>query len=70
MHSVPLTTIVDNEQFIVEKYSVGLMPSLSLTHTRHVDVQDLQVLAMGIDAYEPDYLVLPFIPSPNRFCAS
>jgi filamentous hemagglutinin family protein len=33
--------------FIIEKYSVGLMPSVSLTDTRYLPVKKAKVLAMG-----------------------
>lgn len=33
--------------FLIERYSVGLMPSLSLTDTRYLNIRNTQVLAMG-----------------------
>ncbi|WP_164674508.1 CHAT domain-containing protein [Spirulina subsalsa] len=47
LRSLPLATLHDGEGFIIENYSVGLMPSLALTDTRYVNIQNLQVLAMG-----------------------
>ncbi|MDX2244549.1 MAG: CHAT domain-containing protein [Leptolyngbyaceae cyanobacterium bins.302] len=44
---IPFATLHDGKVFLVEKYSVGLMPSLSLTDTRYVPIKDTQVLAMG-----------------------
>jgi CHAT domain-containing protein len=47
LRSIPVAALYDGQQFLVEKYSVGLMPSVSLTDTRYQDVKNLQVLAMG-----------------------
>ena len=51
LRSVPLAAMHDGEGFIIERYSVGLMPSLSLTDTRYVDAKQLQILAMGAEAF-------------------
>jgi CHAT domain-containing protein len=45
----------------VENYSVGLMPSLSLTDTRYVDIKEAQVLAMGVSKFT-DQNALPAVP--------
>lgn len=58
LRSVPIAALHDGQGFIVERYSVGLMPSLSLTDTRYVDVRNQQVLAMGADRF-PDQKPLP-----------
>jgi CHAT domain-containing protein len=47
LRSLPVAALHDGQGFIVRKYSVGLMPSLSLTDTRYVGVKDLGVLALG-----------------------
>ncbi len=47
LRSLPVAALYDGQQFLVEKYSVGLMPSLSLTDTRYKDVRNMSVLAMG-----------------------
>jgi CHAT domain-containing protein len=51
LRSIPLAAMHDGKGFIIEKYSVGLMPSLSLTDTRYRSVQDMQVLAMGAEKF-------------------
>ncbi len=61
LRSIPLAALHDRKQFIVEKYSVGLMPSLSLTDTRYVDVRNASVLAMGASEFT-DHKVLPAVP--------
>jgi len=51
---LPLAALHDGTQYLVEKYSVGLMPSLSLTDTRFVDIKGVQVLAMGADTFSDE----------------
>ncbi len=47
LRRVPLAALHDGQGFLVEKYSIGLMPSISLTDTRYVDIKNTQLLAMG-----------------------
>lgn len=61
LRSIPLAALHDDKGFIVERYSVGLMPSLSLTDTRYVDVKNSSVLAMGADRFT-DQDSLPAVP--------
>jgi CHAT domain-containing protein len=49
LRSLPVAALHDGKQFLVESYSVGLMPSLSLTDTRYKDIRKTQVLAMGAE---------------------
>jgi CHAT domain-containing protein len=51
LRSLPLAVLNDGEEYLIEKYSVGLMPSLSLTDTRYRDVRNAQVLAMGAEEF-------------------
>jgi HEAT repeat protein len=59
--SLPLAALHDSQQFLVEKYSIGLIPSFSLTDTRYVDIKNFQVLAMGASEFT-DLNRLPSIP--------
>jgi filamentous hemagglutinin family protein len=59
LRSLPVAALYDGDQFLIENYSVGLMPSLSLTDTRHVDVRNAQVLAMGASEFDE----LPSLPA-------
>ncbi|MGB3694797.1 MAG: CHAT domain-containing protein, partial [Spirulinaceae cyanobacterium] len=61
LRGVPLAAMLDGNQFVIEKYSVGLMPSLSLTDTNYVDVKKLKVLAMGADTFT-EQNPLPAVP--------
>ncbi len=69
LRSVPLAALHDRQKFIVEKYSVGLMPSLSLTDTRYLDVRNSQVLGMGAAEFT-DQDPLPSVPVELSVIAS
>ncbi|HAX89605.1 MAG TPA: CHAT domain-containing protein [Cyanobacteria bacterium UBA11370] len=62
LRSLPLGALYDGQQFLIEKYSVGLMPSLSLTDTRYQDIKELEVLAMGAAKFS-DQRPLPAVPT-------
>ncbi|MBF2025523.1 MAG: CHAT domain-containing protein [Oscillatoriales cyanobacterium C42_A2020_001] len=59
---IPLAALHDGQRFLIERYSLGLMPSLSLTNTRFVSVKDAQVLAMGASEFT-DQPPLPAVPT-------
>ncbi|WP_181357316.1 CHAT domain-containing protein [Stenomitos frigidus] len=53
LRSIPMAALYDAQtrSFLIEKYSLGLMPTLSLTDTRYVNVRNSQVLAMGASQF-------------------
>ncbi len=62
LRSLPVAALHDGQQFLVEKYSVGMMPSLSLTDTRYVDIKKAQILAMGASQFA-NQNPLPAVPT-------
>jgi CHAT domain-containing protein len=48
LRSLPVAALQDGQKFLVEKYSVGVMPSLSLTDTSYANIKNAPVVAMGI----------------------
>lgn len=54
----------ESGQFLVERYSLSLMPSLNLTDLRYTDIRDARVLAMGASEFAPEQsqTPLPFVP--------
>lgn len=64
LRSLPMAALHDGNQFLVEKYSIGLMPAISLVDTRYVSLRDTQVLAMGASQFPqfPDLSALPGVP--------
>ncbi|NJL91363.1 MAG: CHAT domain-containing protein [Coleofasciculaceae cyanobacterium SM2_1_6] len=51
LRSIPLAAMHDGEGFVVERYSVGLMPSLNLTEPTYNPLDGSQVLAMGATTF-------------------
>ena len=62
LRSLPLAVLHDGEKFVIENYSVGLMPSLSLTDVSYSTIKDKQVLAMGASQFT-DRPALPSVPA-------
>jgi CHAT domain-containing protein len=67
LRTLPLGALYDAEtkSYLIEKYSLGLMPTLSLTDTRYGDVRKTQVLAMGASTFpnaEQAQAALPAVP--------
>jgi CHAT domain-containing protein len=58
---IPLAALYDGNQFLVEKYSLGSIPSISLTNTRYEALKNAQVLGMGAEKFQ-DMSSLPVVP--------
>ncbi|OCR00526.1 hypothetical protein BCD67_11090 [Oscillatoriales cyanobacterium USR001] len=61
LRSLPLAALHDGKQFLIEKYSFSLIPSISLTDTRYQSLQNASVLAMGASQFK-DLSPLPAVP--------
>jgi CHAT domain-containing protein len=61
LRSIPLAALRDRENFLIERYSIGLMPSLSLTDTHYQSIKSAEVLAMGAETF-PTQKPLPAVP--------
>jgi filamentous hemagglutinin family protein len=61
LRSIPIAALSNGKEFIIERYSVGLMPSISLTDTRYKDIKNAQVLAMGAETFT-EFNPLPAVP--------
>lgn len=62
LRSTPMAALHSGKEFLIEKYSVGLMPSLSLTNTLYSDIKNSQVLAMGVSQSTQGQIPLPAVP--------
>ncbi|WP_333427004.1 CHAT domain-containing protein [Microcoleus sp. F4-D5] len=60
LRSIPMGALHDGKGFLVERYSVGSMPSLSLTDTSPANFKNTQVLAMGASHFS-DMSPLPAV---------
>lgn len=62
LRSLPIAAMHDGNNFLVEKYSLGLLPSLNLTDTRYVNIRTAKVLAAGASEFS-DLNSLPAVPA-------
>ncbi|MEH1860855.1 MAG: CHAT domain-containing protein [Nostoc sp.] len=62
LRSTPMAALHDGKGFLVEKYSIGLMPSLSLTNTLYKDIKKSQILALGVSQSTQGQEPLPAVP--------
>lgn len=51
LRSVPFSALHDGQQFLVEKYSIVLVPACNLTNLDSTDLRDGEVLAMGASEF-------------------
>jgi filamentous hemagglutinin family protein len=61
LRSTPLAVLQDGQQFLIEQYSLSLIPSFSLVDTRYSSIAKAQVLAMGASEFT-DFPPLPAVP--------
>ncbi|OZH52219.1 hypothetical protein AFK68_25810 [Hydrocoleum sp. CS-953] len=64
LRTIPIAALHDGQQFLVEKYSLGLIPNFTLTDTRYVGLNGSQVLAMGASEFpaHANQTPLPAVP--------
>lgn len=61
LRMLPIAALHNGDRFLIEDYSVNLIPSLSLTPTQAPNLQDASVLALGISQFE-QLATLPAVP--------
>jgi filamentous hemagglutinin family protein len=61
LRSLPMAALHSGDRFLIEDYSLGLMPSVSLSDNRPVNLQTLGILAMGASEFT-DQDPLPAVP--------
>ncbi len=61
LRSLPIAALHDGEEFLVQQYSFGLMPSLTLSDASYVDVKKKNLLAMGASEFL-EHGPLPAVP--------
>ncbi|WP_218082674.1 CHAT domain-containing protein [Anthocerotibacter panamensis] len=56
LRQLPIAALHDGKQFLVEKYSLALIPSANLVDSAYGDVRKSQILAMGASRFnDPDF---------------
>ncbi|WP_199248981.1 CHAT domain-containing protein [[Phormidium] sp. ETS-05] len=61
LRSLPMAALHDGQQFLAEKYSTSLIPSVSLIDTNYRAIQNTRVLAMGASTFN-EQKPLPAVP--------
>lgn len=61
LRSVPMAALHDGRGFLIERYSVTLVPTLTLTDLSYRDIRRSQILAMGASRFT-DKEPLPAVP--------
>ncbi|MEM8613624.1 MAG: CHAT domain-containing protein [Cyanobacteria bacterium P01_H01_bin.105] len=61
LRSVPLAALHDGENFLIQNYNVGLMPSMSLTDFTYQDIRNVDALVAGTSVFA-DQIPLPSVP--------
>jgi len=59
---IPMAALHDGQQFLIENYSIGSIPSVSLTNSRYKSAKDAQVLGMGASEFQ-QLSPLPAVPT-------
>ncbi|HEY9652725.1 MAG TPA: CHAT domain-containing protein [Coleofasciculaceae cyanobacterium] len=62
LRTLPFAALHDGQQFLVEKYSLALIPAFKLTNVVYADLKNSSVLAMGASEF-PDQSPLPAVPT-------
>ncbi|HEY9611819.1 CHAT domain-containing protein, partial [Allocoleopsis sp.] len=52
MRTLPIAAMHDGKQFLVEKYSLGMIPSFGLLDAKYKTLEKANVLAMGASSFE------------------
>jgi CHAT domain-containing protein len=58
---LPVAALYDGQQFLIEKYAMGMVPSFGLTDTRYVSPENNSILAMGASEFK-EQSSLPTMP--------
>jgi CHAT domain-containing protein len=61
LRTLPIAALHDGEQFLIEKYSIGMLPSLGLVDTQYSPLKNADVMAMGASSFE-QLEPLPAVP--------
>lgn len=59
LRNIPMAVLYDGEQYLVEKYSIALTPSLQLLESQPLQPQQLSVLLGGVSEARQEFPALP-----------
>ena len=52
LRALPIAALHDGERFLIEKYAVGMLPSVGLTQLEYAPLNNARVMAMGVSKFE------------------
>ncbi|MBD2072814.1 CHAT domain-containing protein [Phormidium sp. FACHB-592] len=55
LRNIPFAAFHDGQKYLIENYSLGVMPGLTLTNSHYRSIKDLKVLALGISKENLDF---------------
>ncbi|MGL5196985.1 MAG: CHAT domain-containing protein, partial [Chroococcales cyanobacterium] len=55
LRSLPVSALYDGEQFLVEQYTIGIIPSVNLTEMTYNPLNNAKLLAMGVSEFAEMY---------------
>ncbi len=61
LRSIPYGALHDGKQFLIEQYSLGLMPSLGLTQTEYRNLRNASLLMVGVSKSTQQQTALPMV---------
>jgi CHAT domain-containing protein len=61
LRSLPIAALHDGQKFLVEKYSLGMVPTVGLMNPNYQSLEKAQVLAMGASTFQ-EQNPLPAVP--------
>jgi filamentous hemagglutinin family protein len=61
LRSLPIAALHDGQQFLVEKFSLGMIPSFGLMNSGYQSLANAQILAMGASTFD-ELSPLPAVP--------
>ncbi|QFS48753.1 CHAT domain-containing protein [Nostoc sphaeroides] len=64
LRSIPMAALHDGKQFLIEKYSLAVLPSFSLTDTSYASLKKSRVLAMGASKFTQEQKQEPLLAVP------
>lgn len=61
LRSFPIAALNNGQEFLIEKYAVGVIPSFSLTDTRYRQIKNARMLAFGVSESTQGQTPLPAV---------
>ncbi|MEM9162380.1 MAG: CHAT domain-containing protein [Cyanobacteria bacterium P01_F01_bin.4] len=61
LRSLPMATLHDGEQYLIERYGIALSPGLQLLEPAAIDVGQIKVLTGGLSEAQQGYVALPAV---------